>query len=127
MSRLTPEQRLLENLRQQVAKESMAYMTREAAYQGLRNSTGQDFGYDADKWEKWIEENGLPLRKMTPSYIDNAAIEYFLHGYVNQKCIHCNKKLSVIVADKEYKVYCDNDKCPRQPMFMIRKDLISKP
>jgi hypothetical protein len=127
MSRLTPEERLLANLREEVAEESMAYMTRDDAYRGLRDSTGQDFGYDADKWEKWIEENGLPLRNMSPNYIDNAAIEYFLHGYVSQECIHCGKKLIVSVTDKEYKVYCSNEQCPRHPVFMIRKDLISKP
>jgi hypothetical protein len=34
-------------------------MMRSMAYHKLKESTGQDFGYDADAWEKWGRETGL--------------------------------------------------------------------
>jgi len=32
---------------------------RSRAYEELKASTGQDFGYDADAWEKWGRESGI--------------------------------------------------------------------
>lgn len=32
---------------------------RSSAYEALKESTGEDFGYDADAWEKWGRETGL--------------------------------------------------------------------
>lgn len=31
---------------------------RSRAYEVLKERTGQDFGYDADAWEKWAKESG---------------------------------------------------------------------
>lgn len=30
---------------------------KETARQGLMRLTGQDFGFDAEQWRKWIKEN----------------------------------------------------------------------
>ena len=35
----------------------MVYMTREDAYETLKECTDQDFGYDTKAWEKWFREN----------------------------------------------------------------------
>jgi hypothetical protein len=34
-------------------------MMRSSAYEALKKTTGQDFGRDADAWEKWGRETGL--------------------------------------------------------------------
>ena len=55
MSRLTPEQRAILSLREEIPEGRMEYLTKGDAYDLLKKWTNQDFGYDADKWEKWIE------------------------------------------------------------------------
>lgn len=55
MSRLTPEQYLLLNLEQQIPSDNdVHYLTREQAYQALKNMSGEDFGYDVKAWRKWL-------------------------------------------------------------------------
>jgi hypothetical protein len=49
MTRLEFGERLIKNLKREIAEESTAYMSKENAYLALKNCTGQDFGYDADK------------------------------------------------------------------------------
>lgn len=58
MSRLTLEQILIFNLDQRISEDDrMTYMTREDAYETLKECTCQDFGYDAKAWKKWFREN----------------------------------------------------------------------
>ena len=60
MTRLTLEQILILNLKQKLPEGSMAYMQKNEAYLALKKCTGQDFGDDIDKWQKWVEDNRLP-------------------------------------------------------------------
>jgi cell division protein FtsX len=62
MALLTPHQRLLKNLRQEIPIDSMSYMSREEAYLSLKQETGQDFGYDDEKWENWLNTVGDQLK-----------------------------------------------------------------
>ena len=58
MSHLTPLAGALRNLKQEVPPERRReYVPRERALELLKRWTGQDFGYDAEKWETWIAEN----------------------------------------------------------------------
>jgi hypothetical protein len=50
--------RCLSNLRQELLEQSLYYRTRDEAYSGLKEFTGQDFGYDDKQWEVWGRENG---------------------------------------------------------------------
>ncbi len=61
MSRLTLEQILILNLQGKIPEGSMAYSRKEDAYLALKKWTGQDFGDDIERWEKWVKENGLPI------------------------------------------------------------------
>jgi hypothetical protein len=38
-------------------------MPREVAYKRLKNETGQDFGYDVEKWREWLWNNRATLLK----------------------------------------------------------------
>ena len=33
------------------------HISKERAYEILKRATGQDFGYDADKWKVWVDAN----------------------------------------------------------------------
>jgi hypothetical protein len=57
MSRLYPLEGLLLNLKQEIAPGRREYLPREQAYELLKEWTGQDFGYDIEAWEAWIEKN----------------------------------------------------------------------
>ncbi len=49
---------LLANL---ISKESPTwewFMPRKEAYRQLKESTGQDFGFDVGRWKTWLLENG---------------------------------------------------------------------
>ena len=70
MSRLTPEQRAILSLREEIPEGAMAYQTKDEAYAFLKESTNQDFGYDVDKWKKWIEEKGFPVLGWPPEKIE---------------------------------------------------------
>ena len=59
MSRITPFQGLLMNLTEEIAKGRREYLSKEAAYEKLKEFPGQDFGYDVEKWKKWLRENRL--------------------------------------------------------------------
>src|SRR5690606_29479827 len=37
---------------------------REEAYKYLKEITGLDFGYDADQWENWMDNNAHEFRRM---------------------------------------------------------------
>lgn len=58
MSQLTPYEGLIKNLRQDIPKTQLReYLTREQAYERLKQWSGQDFGLDADRWQSWAAEN----------------------------------------------------------------------
>jgi hypothetical protein len=57
VARLTPLQGLLLNLNQEIERWDRAYLTQEKALQMLKNVTGQDFGYDVEKWKEWLIAN----------------------------------------------------------------------
>ena len=62
--RLTLLEGLLKNLKQEIPPYvRREYLTREAAYQKLKAFTGQDFGYDAERWEVWIREHPNPVMR----------------------------------------------------------------
>lgn len=62
MIRLTAKQILLRNLQQRIPQQhKRLYMTREEAYEMLKERTGQDFGYDVDAWKKWLKANPKTL------------------------------------------------------------------
>ncbi len=54
----TPFEIMLANLRQQMPEASYR-RTVESAYEELKSISGQDFGYDAMKWEEWGFENRM--------------------------------------------------------------------
>ena len=90
----------------------MAYMTKNDAYALLKEITNQDFGYDADKWEKWIEENGLPALGMPPrKEVENsiyAGLEFQKQGYTTRKCLRCGGELIITIEAKTYHIECEN-------------------
>jgi hypothetical protein len=58
MSHLTPLGGALKNLKQEVPPvRRREYLPRERALELLKQWTGQDFGYDVDRWEAWIADN----------------------------------------------------------------------
>jgi hypothetical protein len=61
MSRLTPVQGLLMNLNQEIEPGRREYLSKEQAYKRLKELTGQDLGYDVEKWGKWFKSNPNPL------------------------------------------------------------------
>jgi hypothetical protein len=63
MSHLTPLAGALKNLKQEVPPQRRRdYVPRERALELLKQWTGQDFGYDLDKWEAWIAEHRSSIR-----------------------------------------------------------------
>lgn len=70
MTRLKLGQMFIKNLKEEIGEGSTAHMTKEDAYYALKKWTGQDFGYDADKWKKWIEDNGFPILGLPPEKIE---------------------------------------------------------
>ena len=73
MSRITPLRMFLMNLRGQIREGRLEFLPREQALEALRESTGQDFGWDADAWEAWLRVNtkefpgGRPRKKAEPA------------------------------------------------------------
>ena len=57
MARLTPLQGFLLNLKQEIKRGTREYLTQNQARQMLKRVTGQDFGYDAEKWKEWLIKN----------------------------------------------------------------------
>jgi len=62
MSLLTPTQKFFENLKGAIAVDSWGYTPPDEAYKWLKKLTGQDFGRDFDKWERWLFENATDFR-----------------------------------------------------------------
>jgi hypothetical protein len=67
MPSMSPEEWLLANLKQELPDNHEAYLPRYAAYRKLKEWTGQDFGYDANAWEKWLKKNKKKLSLDPPS------------------------------------------------------------
>lgn len=62
MSQLLFFEGLLKNLRQEIPPDRRrTFLTRDRAYELLKERTGEDFGYDADRWEQWLRSQGKPL------------------------------------------------------------------
>jgi hypothetical protein len=57
MSLMLPHEILIANVRGRVGKDGRAYVPVEEALAILRRTTGQDFGRDADAWERWIKDH----------------------------------------------------------------------
>jgi hypothetical protein len=53
---LFPEQLALINLRGEVHPSEREYMTREEAFEMLRETAEVDFGEDVEKWEEWVKD-----------------------------------------------------------------------
>jgi hypothetical protein len=56
MTRLTLGKLYLANLQERLPG-GRGHMTKEQAYEALKQYTGQDFGYDIKAWRKWLREN----------------------------------------------------------------------
>lgn len=40
-----------------------ASLSKEDAYEKLKNITGQDFGYDIELWKEWLRKNSRKLNR----------------------------------------------------------------
>ena len=52
---------LLRGLAGTAVPNSLTYVSRDDAYIELKRRTGQDFGYDLEKWREYIRANREPL------------------------------------------------------------------
>jgi hypothetical protein len=60
MSLIHPVELFLINLEEKVSYQyPFIYMDMTLALSELKKLTGQDFGYDAKLWRKWLLENGF--------------------------------------------------------------------
>jgi len=57
MSILTEGEILVANLKGEISKEAVNYMTKSEALKRLRDKTGLDLGEDPDIWSNWLEKN----------------------------------------------------------------------
>jgi hypothetical protein len=71
MTRLTPQDHLIGNLRGQFPPNSYFYFSKERAYRQLKHVTNQDFGYDADAWEAWFDTAENPYPNAGMPYVEN--------------------------------------------------------
>ena len=55
------DQLLLRGLEGRSDSNSLQHISHEAAYQELRQRTGQDFGYDVDKWRDYLRHGAEDL------------------------------------------------------------------
>jgi hypothetical protein len=59
MSILTPCEIYFANLAGTMHPSRLEYMSKELAYERLKQMTGQDFGFDVDRWKAWLVNEGL--------------------------------------------------------------------
>jgi hypothetical protein len=59
MSILTPCEIYIANLAGTMDPNRLEYLPKELAYERLKRSTGQDFGFDIDRWKAWLVREGL--------------------------------------------------------------------
>ncbi|NJR31863.1 MAG: hypothetical protein HC778_02025 [Chamaesiphon sp. CSU_1_12] len=58
MTRLLPLQILIKNLKGEIpASQVKIYISKDRAYQLLKEWTGQDFGEDIKAWQAWVKKN----------------------------------------------------------------------
>jgi hypothetical protein len=50
------------NLNQEVEENMPHYLSKKKAYQNLKELTGQDFGYNVQKWKQWIKDNKVSVK-----------------------------------------------------------------
>jgi hypothetical protein len=64
MSRLLPLQGALKNLKGEIPEGPREYLPREQALEFLKRLSGEDFGYDVERWREWIRKHPYgPRRK----------------------------------------------------------------
>ena len=71
MPRMTVIERLILNLQQLMPPNRKGYMPREKAYESLKKLTGQDFGYDVEKWVEWINRNRKQFQYIARRFYEN--------------------------------------------------------
>lgn len=47
----------LKNMSGTMDRDRLDYLPKDEAYQHLKEDTGQDFGYDLERWMEWLNEN----------------------------------------------------------------------
>lgn len=62
--RLTRTELYLDNLKQLIPRDSRVYMTREQAYEKLKEYSGQDFGNDIQAWETWCADENKRIDEL---------------------------------------------------------------
>lgn len=65
MSRLAPLQLMIANIKNEIEPGRREYRTRAEAMALLKRLTGQDFGEDIGRWEKWVKQNPRPVKEKT--------------------------------------------------------------
>lgn len=121
MSRLTFEELLLANLKEELDPMHPEYMSKDEMIVNLKNWTGQDFGSDVQQWEQWIIKYGLPIINVHPEYLVIAIAQYQTYGKVMQNCVHCGGKLQVAPVANGYRVECENTDCSSKEIFVYTK------
>jgi hypothetical protein len=76
----SPFEICLINLCQLLPKQSLYYQTQMEAYEELKKISGEDFGYDATKWEQW----GLQNNQFLPGWQGLDAINHIRSGGSSQ-------------------------------------------
>lgn len=64
MTRMLPLVGLLLNLKQELRESQRGYLTKEQAYEKLKNWTGKDYGYQIEEWEIYLSGIEFDLRKV---------------------------------------------------------------
>jgi hypothetical protein len=59
MSILTPCEIYFANLVGTMHPGRLEYLSKELAYERLKEMTGQDFGFDVDRWRPWLIREGM--------------------------------------------------------------------
>jgi hypothetical protein len=57
MSLYGPYELLLRGLAGELRPKTLSYISKEAAHEELKQLTGEDFGYDTEKWRAFIRAN----------------------------------------------------------------------
>lgn len=60
---LFPDQLAIANLRNELLQSERGFMTKDEAFQMLREDAEVDFGEDIDKWEEWVKRKYADLPK----------------------------------------------------------------
>ncbi len=62
----------LKNLAGEIPKDHVkTYLTREMALRDLKDITGQDFGYNIESWQAWINKDIDAFHAMYTSFINS--------------------------------------------------------